>query len=80
MSFSFMKFLGSAKSGQASHVSAEARLECVKKESSKAKLLAEKVHMNSLCIREQQSLQTHFRVEQWLTATEQYMHKEKKFP
>jgi len=80
MSFSFMKFLGRAKTGPASHVSAEARLECVKKESSKAKLLAEQVQINSLGTREQQLLQNLFRVEKWLKETNQYRHKEQKFP
>jgi len=80
MSFSFMKFLGRAKLGPASHVSAEARLESVKKESSKSKLLAEQVQINGLGTRELQSLQSLFRVEQWLTETNKYKQKENKFP
>jgi len=80
MSFSFMKFLGRAKLGPASQTSAKARLENVKKESSKSKLLTEQVQMNSVHTREQQSLQSLFHVEQWLTETNKYKQKENKFP
>ena len=74
MSFSFMKFLGRAKLGPASHTSAEARLESVKKDSKKSKLFTEQVQMNSVGTREQQSLQNLFRVEQWLAATYVYIY------
>jgi len=80
MSSTFMKSLGRAKLGPASHNSAEARLESVQAESKKSKLLTEQEQINSMNLREQQSLQSLFRVEQWLAETNKHKHKENNFP